>query len=328
MTPEERKDLEEKIHAFVGREVSAPTRGLDDVNAPMIRHYCEVLGDENPVYTDAGFAEKSSKGGLIAPPTMLQVWSMEGYPMCQEPEMDVQRELHKVFDDSGFIGVLGTNTTSEYYRDLRPGDQVTTHCVIDSISEQKATARGIGYFIETLYTFTDQNDEEIGKLVFRVLKFIPNDSNEADASDDSGDDGMPETPSRIASPRGHDNAWWWEAVDNGAVLIQRCKSCKTLRHPPRPMCGECQSMEWDSIESSLDGEVFSFTQIHYPKFPGYPYPLVIGVISLSEGTRLIANIVGCEPEDVTIGMKVKGKVEQVDEKTMLPQFYPLPVDKK
>lgn len=323
MTPEQRKELEEKINAYVGREVAPPTPGRDDVNAAMIRHFCEVIGDENPVYTDAEYAANSSKGGIIAPPAMMQVWDMEGYPMCQEPEVDVQRELHMVFDDYGFTGVLGTNTTSEYYRDVRPGDTITTHCVIDNISEQKATARGIGYFIETLYTFTNQDGEDVGKLVFRVLKFIPNDSNDATGDTGGGDDGMPEAPTRIASPRGHDNAWWWEACDEGKVLIQRCKSCQTLRHPPRPMCGECQSMEWDSIESTLDGELFSFTQIHYPKFPGYPYPLVVGVINLAEGTRLIANIVGCEPEDVVIGMKLKGRVEQVDEKTMLPQFYPV-----
>ena len=322
MTPEETKAFEDKIQAFVGREVSAPTRGLDDVNAAMIRHYAEVLGDANPVYSDAEFAAGSSKGGIIAPPTMLQVWSMEGYPMCGEPRMDTQRELHKVFDEHGFTGVLGTNTSSEYFRDLRPGDQITSHCVISGISEQKATARGLGYFIETLYTFTDQNDEPVGKIVFRVLKFIPNDSNSAGSSDGGADDATPAAPTRIRSPRGHDNGWWWEAVDQGKVLIQRCKGCQTLRHPPRPMCGECQSMEWDSIESTLDGEVFSFTELHHPKFPGYPTPLICAVISLAEGTRIVSNIVGCEPEQVHIGMKVKGVVEQVDEKTMLPQFYP------
>ena len=322
MTPEETRNFEEKIHAFVGREVSSPTRGRDDVNAAMIRHYSEVLGDDNPVYSDAEFAAQSSKGGIVAPASMLQVWSMEGYPMCQTPKMDVQRELHQVFDEQGFTGVLGTNTSSEYYRDLHPGDQITSQCVIESISEQKATARGIGYFIETLYTFTDQNEEVVGKIVFRVLKFIPSDSNNASTEDGDNDEGMPTTPTRIHSPRGHDNAWWWEAVDQGVVLIQRCKSCQTLRHPPRPMCGECQSLEWDSIESTLEGEVFSFTQLHHPKFPGYPTPLICAVISLAEGTRLISNVVGCEPADVRIGMKVRGKVEQVDEKTMLPQFYP------
>jgi uncharacterized OB-fold protein len=46
------------------------------------------------------------------------------------------------------------------------------------------------------------------------------------------------------------------------------------------------------------------------------------VIKLGEGTNLVANIVGCQPSEVVIGMQVKGRVEQIDEKTMLPQFYP------
>ena len=62
--------------------------------------------------------------------------------------------------------------------------------------------------------------------------------------------------------------------------------------------------------------------MYYPKFPGYQYPLLCAVISLKEGTRIISNLVGIKPEDVYIGMKVKGKVEKVDEKTSLPQFYP------
>ena len=319
MTPEETKAFEDKIRAFVGREVAPPTKGHDDVNEAMIRHWAEVMGDNNPVYTDAEFAAKTDKGGIIAPPAMLQAWSMEGYAMAHEPAEDVQRELHNVFDENGFTGVLGTNCTQEYYRDLKPGDQVIAHTVIDNISEQKATQRGTGYFIETVTNFTDQNGEKIGRMVFRVLKFIPNESNTAV---DEADDDTPKAATRIHSPRGFDNKWWWDAVDEGKMLIQRCKNCGTLRHPTRPMCGECQSTEWDYIESSMEGEVFSFVEMHYPKFPGYPYPLICAVISLKEGTRIVSNIVGCDPDDVFIGMKVKGKVEQVDEATMLPQFYP------
>ncbi|MCB1674705.1 MAG: bifunctional MaoC family dehydratase/OB-fold nucleic acid binding domain-containing protein [Halioglobus sp.] len=324
MTPEAKKEFEDKIQAYVGREISARKRGLDDVNKVMIRQWCEVMGDKNPVYTDEEFAKKSSKGGLIAPPTMLQVWGMEGYSMATDPKEDLQRELHKIFDAHGYTGVLGTNCDLEFKRDLRPGDQVYAREVFESISDEKATSRGLGYFIETRTVFTDQSGEEVGNMKFRVLKFVPDFSSDKATQDAAaaGESEKVAAPTRIHSPRGHDNAWWWEAVDQGKVLIQRCKSCQTLRHPPRPMCGECQSMEWDSIESALEGTVFSFTQIHYPKVPGYQYPLVCAVISLSEGTRLVANVVGCDPEDVTIGMRVKGAVEPVDEATMLPQFYP------
>ncbi len=323
MTPDEKQAFEEKIHAFVGREMGPPERGKDDVNAAMIRHWCEVMGDENPVYTDAEAAKNSSKQGLIAPPVMLQVWSMEGYPMTQEhdaAELDLQKQLHAVFDEHGYRSVVGTNCNQNYYRDLRPGDQITYHTVIDNISEEKATSLGIGYFIETKTEFTDQSGEKVGDMVFRVLKFKPNAQTQAAAS--GSKDEEPKAPTRIASPRGHDNKWWWDAIDNGKLLIQRCKSCQTLRHPPRPMCGECQSIEWDSIESTLEGEVYSFCEMVYPEFPGYQYPLVCVIVSLAEGTRLVSNIVGCEPSDVHIGMKVKGKVEQVDEATVLPQFYP------
>ena len=321
MTPEETKAFEEKIYAYVGRENGPPKKGYDDVNTAMIRQWAEIMGEESPIYTDPEAAAKTSKGGIIAPPSMLQAWSMEGYAMAGNPAKDEQRGLHDVFDAHGFTGVLGTNTSTEMYRDLRPGDSVTAHTVIDSISEQKSTARGIGYFIETLTNFTDQNGEEIGRQVFRVLKFIPSDANSA-ASDSAEQDDIPAVPTRIASPRGQDNGWWWDAVDEGKMLIQRCKNCQTLRHPPRPMCGECQSVEWDSIESTMEGEVYSFTTLHYPKIPGYDYPLCCAVIQLAEGTRIVSNIVGIDHEEVKIGLKVTGKIEQVDEKTMLPQFYP------
>lgn len=323
MTPEEAQAFETRIRAYVGREMGPPRRGYDDVNQAMIRHWAEVTGDQNPVYTDPEYAAASSKKGIIAPPTMLLIWAMEGYGMCapQTGKVDVQRELHNVFEAHGYTGVLGTNTVTEFYRDLRPGDRITSHTVIDSITGPKKTARGIGYFIETIASFSDQHGEAVGRQVFRTLRFMPNPGVGAGQSREGGE-GKPAVPTRIQSPRGHDNGWWWEAIDQGRLLIQRCKGCGLLRHPPRPMCGHCQSLEWDSIESSLEGEVFSYTEISYPKFPGYPHPLVCGLIQLREGTRLVANIVGCDPSAVHIGMKVKGKVERVDEKTVLPNFYP------
>ncbi|MFO1294800.1 MAG: bifunctional MaoC family dehydratase N-terminal/OB-fold nucleic acid binding domain-containing protein [Rubrivivax sp.] len=328
MTPEETKEFEAKIRAFVGREISPPCKGADArVNEAMIRHWTEVTGDRNPVYTDAAFAAASAKKGIVAPPTMLQIWSMEGYKMCRPAgdQLDMQRQLHKVFDEHGFVGVLGTNTNTEFFRDLRPGDEITYHTVIDNISERKTTGRGVGYFIETITRFTDQHGQDVGRQVFRVLKFAPSAVEakaKAEAKADSGGAQAPALPTRIQAPRGHDNAWWWEAIDQGRLMIQRCKACGTLRHPPRPMCGHCQSTQWDSIESSLEGEVFSFTELNYPRFPGYPYPLLCAVVQLREGTRLVANLAGCEPEQVHIGMKVKGKVERVDAKTVLPNFYP------
>ncbi len=320
MTPEEREAFEEKLYKFVGNPIyDGPRRAYDDVNEAMIRHWCEVMGEKNPAYTDPEWAANSRRGHTISPPAMMYAWTQEGYKVASEGRpSDGQVEMVKFFDAHGFHGSLGTNVDQEYFAEAKPGDVIYEESVIDSITEQKSTARGIGYFFETYAKFTNQDGELIGTQRFRVFKFIPPEQPAAAPADDKL-----EVPTRTASPRGHDNGWWWDACDEGKVLIQRCTNCQTLRHPPRPMCGECQSTEWDHIESTLDGEVFSFVEMHHPKFPGYQYPLIVGVISLAEGTRIVANIVGCESEDVHIGMKLKGRVEQVDEKTMLPQFYPL-----
>jgi acyl dehydratase/ribosomal protein S27AE len=247
----QREAFEAKIQEYVGVKEGPPGSGPDLVNEPMIRHWCETLGDENPVYVDPNAAKDSVHGGIVAPPTMLQAWVMVGYPM-HDPALvkpNKQNELHALFDEHGYTGVVATDTTQEYTRYLHPGDQVTAETTIESISEQKATALGIGYFIETRTVFSDQNGEDLGWMSFRVLKFQPGEQPTATQADD----GAPAKPTRIVSPRGHDNAWWWEACDKGKLLIQKCSSCGALRHPPRPMCGKCQSTAWESIESSGNG---------------------------------------------------------------------------
>lgn len=317
MTATELEAFEREIHAFVGREVCPPTPASDDVNVAMIRQWAEIIGDTNPAYTDAQWAANSARGKSIAPPAMMYVWGQEGFSATSGRAPNAQVDLVALFNKHGYTGVLGTNVRQEYYKEVSPGDSVSMAMVIDNISERKTTGRGPGYFFETLANFTNQRGEKVGTQRFKVLKFIPKEQPAAATADSKL-----EAPTRIASARGHDNGWWWDAVDAGKVLIQRCTNCQTLRHPPRPMCGQCQSMQWDSIESTLHGEVLSYTAVRYPKVPGYPNDPICAVIRLGEGTHLVSNVVGCEYADVFIGMKVKGKVERVDEKTVLPQFYP------
>jgi uncharacterized OB-fold protein len=128
--------------------------------------------------------------------------------------------------------------------------------------------------------------------------------------------------SRIKPPLGHDNAWWWDMAADGKLGIQRCARCKTLRHPPRPMCGECRSLEWQAIEASGRGSICSFTVLRHPRFPGYRYPLIIVLVDLEEGTRLTSELVDCEPEAVEFGMPVVMKIHEDADGFRLPVFAP------
>jgi uncharacterized OB-fold protein len=130
-------------------------------------------------------------------------------------------------------------------------------------------------------------------------------------------------PGRIKPPLGHDNAWWWEQAGEGKLTIQRCVSCQTLRHPPRPMCSECRSMKWDYIESTGRGTVNSFTVLHHTQFPGYDYPLTIILVDLDEGTRLTSQLVECDRGDVSFGMAVEMLIQEDEDGFKIPVFRPV-----
>ena len=318
----EREALEKEIAAFVGLEIGVPDVAKDAVNEAMIRHWCEAMGDANPVYTDPAIAAKTAHGGLVAPPTMMQAWILHGLDMAlgEDDPNDKQKALHRILGEAGYTGVVATDCEQEYHRYLRPGDRVTGVTVIESISEQKATALGIGYFINTRTTFTDQDGEPVGWMTFRVLKYAPPEQKKP--ADSTGAAAAPAAPHRLRPALGHDNAWWWEGLERGEILIQRCTGCGALRHPPRPMCPHCQATSWDFVASAGAGTVYSYVVIRYPEVPGYTYPLVVAVVDLEEGTRLVANVEGCAAEDVHIGMAVQAFVEDVDDESKLPIFRP------
>ncbi len=130
-------------------------------------------------------------------------------------------------------------------------------------------------------------------------------------------------PRRMRPVIGHDNRPWWDKINEGQLPIQRCTECGTLRHPPRPMCWKCQSLESELISASGKGTVYSYVVVHRPVIPGYEYPLPVAVVELEEGTRIVSNIVGCDAKDVKIGMPVQVSIEAVDDELKLPLFRPV-----
>ena len=321
LTPAKKKELEAKLQEFVGKPIGPLETARDAVNEPMICNWCDAMGDQNPAYLDPEVAKASIHGGIVAPPTMLDAWTMHGIEMAKgydEPQNEQQR-LHKLLNDYGYSGVVGTDTEQSYTRYLRPGDRVSAETVIEDISEEKATALGIGYFVTTRASFRDQDGEEVGWMTFRVLKYLPQEQPQAAPTESTAE---PPKPGRIRPPMGHDNGWWWELVNQGILPIQSCNGCGELFHPPRPMCQKCRSMELGWIEASGRGAVHTYTVVRHPVFPGYDFPIVAAVIDLEEGTRIVSNVVDCKPDDVHIGMAVQGFIHEDEDGFKLPLFRP------
>jgi 3-oxo-4,17-pregnadiene-20-carboxyl-CoA hydratase alpha subunit len=313
-----------RLKQFEGKEAGEPEQGADPVNQPMIRHWVEAVGDENPIYTQPEAAEKSVHGEIVAPPVMLQAWVMRGVRPRPTDGGNARDELMTLLDDAGFTSVVATNCEQEYHRYLHLGDHLSTTTIIESVSDEKATGLGVGHFVTTRVDYRTDEGELVATMRFRILKFKPGTGRSTpEAKEEQA------RPLRPRPALTQDNAFWFEGARQHRLLIQRCKQCGTLRHPPRPMCSECRSYEWDVVDASGRGTVYSFVVNHYPQVPAFDYPLAVGLIELEEGTRLVADVIGVEPSEIRVGMPVEVEWVDHDPDLSLPAFRPSrPVGKK
>jgi hypothetical protein len=319
-----------EVRALVGKEYGR-VHAWDPVNAPMIRHWCEVMGIENPAYTDAGSAAAAARGGLVAPATMLQVWCLEGLKQNNYPPGSTTEnpyESLKLIEAQGYPSVVAVNSDLEFERELRLDERICYTTRLDSIGEQKTTALGTGFFVTLVMTYWSQRDgaadEKVGTQLFRVFKFKPaNPVKPAVAAAPAG----PPKVKRPAPGMSDDTRFFWDGARAGKLLVQRCKACGTLRHPPGPVCTACHSFEWDTVESKGLGRIHSFVVMHYPEVPPFEHPNPIALVELDEGTRLVAQLVGLAAGEVAIGQRVQvefATFETADGGDIaLPQFRPV-----
>jgi uncharacterized protein len=117
---------------------------------------------------------------------------------------------------------------------------------------------------------------------------------------------------------------YWEGAKHGKLLIQHCRSCGHLWHPPTPICNACQSSDVVWRESSGCGEVYSHTTVHHATHVAMQgrTPYLVALVQLDEGPRVVANIRDCPMEEVRIGMKVEVTFEEIVAGIVLPQFRP------
>lgn len=115
---------------------------------------------------------------------------------------------------------------------------------------------------------------------------------------------------RLAPTVTPDTKFFWDGLGQHKLLIQRCGSCGALRHPPRPMCPRCNSLVWDTIESSGRGTVYSVVLS----------PEVVALVDLDEGVRILSNLVDIDAP--AIGMPVQARFVEFDGGLVLHQFGP------
>ncbi|MEY9965633.1 putative OB-fold protein/acyl dehydratase [Streptacidiphilus sp. MAP12-16] len=338
-----------ELQAYAGRPAAVGGRALDPVNAPMIRHWCEAMGDGNPAYTGSD---------AVAPPAMLQAWIMAGLGLeldlapgpgagrgagrgdggaARTARSSAYDALLARLDAAGYGSVVATDCEQEYLRPLRPGQRVLFDAEIESVSARKTTALGVGHFVTTrtdLRAYDEAAGEKPEEAVpvathrFRILKFRPAQAGVPQADSAAEPKAQPgRRPGLRPRPVvNRDNEGFWAGVAAGELRYQRCTECGTRRFPWLPGCNACGSAEWTAEAAGGQGTVYSHVTVHHPLPAAFQAPYSVALVELAEGVRIVSNIVDVPPAEVRIGLPVRLVFERCDNELTLPLFRPATPD--
>jgi uncharacterized OB-fold protein/acyl dehydratase len=297
---DELQEIQEKIAQVKAAGRSKPQVGRDPVNQPLINNWVEAIGDRNPIYVDESAARAAGHPGVVAPPAMIQVWTMKGLGGVRADDDPLTRII-ELFDGTGYIGVVATNCEQTYHRYLRPGEEVSVSAELTDVVGPKQTALGEGYFINQ-HIVWQVGDEDVAEMNWRIMKFKPReDQPVAVVPDDLDADAM----MRPAASR--DTKFFWDGLNAHELRIQR-KPDGSLQHPPVPALWQDAKEDVapsDYLVASGKGTVFSFVVHHAPKVPGRTLPFVIALVELEEGVRMLGELRNVDPASVEIGMPVR-----------------------
>jgi uncharacterized protein len=117
---------------------------------------------------------------------------------------------------------------------------------------------------------------------------------------------------------------FWAATAEHKLLLRRCDDCGNPIWYPRAFCPDCGTFETSWSEASGRGTVYAFTVVHRSNLEGYRQasPYVVAYVELEEGPRIMTNIVGCEPDEVRVGLPVRVVFHDTGEGSALFRFEP------
>jgi uncharacterized OB-fold protein len=125
------------------------------------------------------------------------------------------------------------------------------------------------------------------------------------------------TPDEFTQP-------WWDAAAEGRLVISRCATCGEAHYYPRPFCPRCGGDEVSWEDASGRSTLYTWSIVHQNDLPPFneKVPYVAAVVDLDEGPRMMTNVVGCEFDELRVGMALQVEFEDIGEGFHIPVFRP------
>jgi hypothetical protein len=119
---------------------------------------------------------------------------------------------------------------------------------------------------------------------------------------DSDELRMLPTPTELSAP-------FWSGLADGRLRLPACGACGHRFFPPRPACPSCLRQDLTWVDTSGEGTVYSVTVVHRRPASGFDVPFALALVELDDGWTVMTHVVGCAPDDVRIGLRVRPTIQ-------------------
>src|SRR5204862_6903355 len=89
---------------------------------------------------------------------------------------------------------------------------------------------------------------------------------------------------------------FWEAAEDGRLLIGKCRSCGKPHYYPRAICPRCGSDATEMVQASGRGAVYSYSVMRR-----VPAPYALAYVTLDQGVTMRTNLVDWNLDAIRIG---------------------------
>lgn len=122
---------------------------------------------------------------------------------------------------------------------------------------------------------------------------------------------------------------FYKNINQGKLMGAKCTKCGKLHLPPRPLCDDCYSKDFEWTEVPAKGKLLTYTVIHIaPSQFQSMAPYAMGIVQLENGSKLPGMIRGVNLEQIKVGMELSmdfGTCAATQPWPQWPRYYFKPV---
>ncbi len=126
------------------------------------------------------------------------------------------------------------------------------------------------------------------------------------------------TPDSFSQP-------FWDAANEERLVIQNCRACDRLQHPPAEVCRECGAsdpLEWKPVSGR--GTIYNYGVVHDCPVrllqENQPFNLAVIMLEDDPAIQMYSHLPGTPVDDVPVGAAVELIFEPTANGQLVPEW--------